>query len=291
MVSINASLLSSHLIDRVIAMDAIKGTQYDVGDYVYVVTQAGTVAVLNTMRHEEIQGWTHWETAGLFKDVCVVNKQVYFLVERNGTNFIELLTEGTYTDHNTLIEGTAPVQYNVAINTDNVVFGTNNVVYTNFTTGTAVTSITTDYDAEFLTTLFKVVADYSIMADAMPTGTAGDNSFTITRDAYRLEVGLNYTTKITTLPIATETQKGNTIHRRKRVVKVDLNVVDTLGVYARNRFTPDRSFTVVLDQAPTPFTGFKEMYLLGYDRLAEIEISQAQPLPFLIRAIGFEVEY
>jgi len=291
MVSINASLLSSHLITNVVAMDAIKGTQYDVGDYVYVIDEGGTVAVLNTMRREEIQGWTHWETDGLFKDVCVLGKEVYFLVERNGTNFIELLTEETYTDHNKIVRGTKPTETNVVQFSDNVEFNTDNVIYTNFSTGTPVTSIDTDYSSEFLTTMFKVIADYSVMPNATPTGTANNNSFTITRDAYRLEIGLNYTTKVVTLPIATETQKGSTLHRRKRVVKVDINVVDSLGVYARNRFTPDRSFTVVLDTAPQPYTGFKEMYLLGYNRLAEIEISQAEPLPFLLRAIAFEVEY
>ena len=45
--------------------------QYDVGDYVYVVNADGSCAVLNTMRNEEISGWTHWLTDGLFKDVVV----------------------------------------------------------------------------------------------------------------------------------------------------------------------------------------------------------------------------
>jgi len=173
------------------------------------VDSNGSVAVLNTMRREEIQGWTHWETDGLFKDVCVLGKEVYFLVERNGTNFIELLAENTYTDHNKVINGVEPTEFNVVQSTYNVSHNLNNVIYTDFATGTPVTTITTDFDQEFMDSYFKVVADYSIMPDALPTGTANNNSFTITRNAYRLEVGLSYTTKIVTLPIATETQKGS----------------------------------------------------------------------------------
>jgi len=290
-VSLNASLLSSHLITDVVAMAAIKGTQYDVGDYVYVVNADGTCAVLNTMRHEEITGWTHWVTDGTFEDVTVINKEVYFLVKREDTYFIELLTENTYTDHNVLIDGDYPDEYNVIHSGANVVKGIANVIHTDYTSGAAVTSITTDYSSVFASVEFKVVADYSIMDDDTYTGTDEDNSFTITRDAYRLEVGLNYLTKVTTLPIATETRKGTTLFRRKRVVKVDINVVDSLGIYARNRLAADREFTVVLDRAPVPFTGFKEMYLLGYDRLAEIEVSQKEPLPFILRSLGFEIEY
>jgi|SaaInlStandDraft_4_1057021.scaffolds.fasta_scaffold01837_15 hypothetical protein len=290
-VSINISLLSSHLITSAVAMDAIKGTEYDVGDYVYVVNEDGTVAVLNTMRHEEITGWTHWTTDGDFIDVCVLEKDVYFLVKRNGVYFIELLTEGTYTDHHVLVEGTEPVTDNLVHNGSNVIHLLDNLNHTNTATGAANTSVTTDYDQSMLNTDFKVVADYSIMPDAKPTGTTGDNSFTITRPAYRIEVGLNYLTNVQTLPIATETKKGSTLHRRKRVVKVDVNVVESLGVYAQDRFSGDREFTVVLDRAPVPFTGFKEYYLLGYNRLAEIVVSQKEPLPFLLRSIAYEIEY
>jgi len=244
-------------------MDVIKGTKYDVGDYLYLVNADGTVAVLNSMRHENITGWTHWITEGTFEDVVVLNKEVYFLVNREGIRYIEKLTEDTFTDHN--------------------------VVKTNYTT--PFNTIQTDFSAGLLSTDFKVIADFSMMADDQPNGTAGSNSFTINRDANRLEVGLNYSTLIETLPVSTSLKNGSTLHRRKRVVKVDINVQDSLGVYARDRYSGDREFTVVMNQAPTLFTGFKEMFLLGYNRITEIEISQKDPLPFVLRSIGYEIVY
>ena len=290
-VALNLTLLSSHLVTDVVAMDAIKGTQFDVGDYVYVVNADGTCAVLNTMRNEEISGWTHWTTDGLFKDVVVLEKEVYFLVLRKGEYFIEKLTEDTYTDHNVIDTGTMPTTDNIAMTGDNIVFNGENIVHTDLTTGTPITELVTDYDGVFSATEFKVIADFSIMDDALYEGTPGSNKFTISRTGYRIEVGLNFNTRVVTLPMNSETQKGVTLYRRKRIVKVDVNVYESLGVYARNILAPDRMFTVVLDEAPEPYTGFREIYLLGYDRLTTVEIGQQEPLPFILRGLGTEIAY
>jgi hypothetical protein len=290
--AVSASLLSSHIITDVKAMGAIKGTKYDVGDYVYVVNEDGTVAVLNTMRHEEITGWTKWTTDGEFVDVCVVEKDVYFLVKRKGLYFIEKLTEDTYTDHNVLNDGTEPTTNSIVHNGDTVISSIYSLVHTNTQTGVPITNVTTNYNDVFANEEFKVIADYSMQPDSIPTSLGEDlNEFTITRDAYRLEVGLNYETKITTLPIAPETQKGASIFRRRRVVKADISMIDSLGVYVRDNFKGDREFTAILDKTPELFTGFKEYYLLGYDRLQQIEVSQKEPLPFTLTGIGLEIEY
>lgn len=291
-VSNNITLLASHLMTNIIDIAAIKGTNLDVSDYVYIINQDGTVAVMNTLRNEGILGWTQWTTQGEFINVCVVDKEVYFLVKRNEQYFIERLEEDTYTDHNVIQRGTEPDTFNVIHGEDNVVFGLDNVVYTDFTTGVAITTLDTDYDPVFDDSYFKVIADFSIKDDSKPTVTApGDNYFEINRNAYRFEVGLDFSTRVVTLPINTGLNSGTTLHRRKRVVKADINVHESLGVYANSIYSADRQFTVVLDQAPIPYTGFKEMYLLGYDRITQIEITQKNPLPLLIRAIGFEIEY
>jgi len=291
-VSNNITLLASHLLTGIKSLKAIKGTTLDVSDYVYAVNEDGSIAVMNTLRSEGLLGWTHWETQGEFVDACVLSKEVYFLVKRNENYFIEKLEEDTYTDHNVLVKGVEPTTNNVIDGDDNIIDGSDNIVETDYTTGTPVTSITTDYKDLFLNTDFKVVADFSIMPDSRPISDGTDlNHFDITRDAYRLEVGLDFETKIKTLPLSTDTKAGNTLHRRKRVTKVDLNILESLGVYVEDTYSPDRKFTVILDEAPEPFTGFKEIFLLGYQRLYQFEITQQNPLPLLIRGIGYEVSY
>lgn len=291
-VSNNITLLASHLMTNIVDIGEIKGTSLDVSDYVYIVNEDGTVAVMNTLRSEGVLGWTHWTTQGTFINVCVVDKSVYFLVMRENNYFIEVLSEDTYTDHNAIITGTKPLTYNVVSSTNNVIDGIDNVIYTDYSTGIAVTTIDTSFDSVFDDTFFKVIADFSMQDDSTPTVVSdGVNYFTVGRDSYRIEVGLDYSTKVVTLPLSADLNTGNTLHKRKRVVKVDINVEQSLGVYANNIYASDRQFTVVLDEAPTPFTGFREMYLLGYGRIVQIEISQKNPLPMLIRAIGYEVEY
>jgi len=291
-VSNNITLLASHLLTDIVSLKAIKGTTLDVSDYVYAVNSDGTIAVMNTLRSEGLLGWTHWETEGEFIDVCVLSKEVYFLVKRAENYFIEKLEEDTYTDHNVLIKGTKPTTSNIIDGSNNIIDGDFNIVDTDYSSGSPVTSITTDYKDLFLDTTFKVVADFSIMPDAKPISDGTDlNHFNITRDAYRLEVGLDFETKIKMLPLSTDTKSGNTLHRRKRVTKVDLNILESLGVYVEDIYSPDRQFTVILDEAPEPFTGFKEVFLLGYQRIYQFEITQENPLPLLIRGIGYEISY
>ncbi len=291
-VSNNITLLASHLLTDIKALKAIKGTTLDVSDYVYAINADGSCAVMNTLRSEELLGWTHWITQGEFIDVCVLSKEVYFLTKRDENYFIEKLEEDTYTDHNVLTRGTRPTTNNIIDGVNNIVDGADNIVDTDWSTGTAVTSITTNYKDMFLNTTFKVIADYSMMPDSYPISDGTDlNHFEITRDAYRLEVGLDFETKVTMLPLNTALQSGATLHKRKRVVKVDINVMESLGVYVKDLYGADRRFTVILDEAPSRFTGFKEMYILGYQRLYQFEITQDNPLPMLIRAIGYEVAY
>lgn len=286
------TLLATHLFNNIVSMSSIKGTSLDVSDFVYIVNGDGTVAVMNTLRSEGVLGWTHWTTSGEFIDVAVVDKNVYFLVKRNGEYFIEKLNEDTYTDHNVIRRGTKPTTNNVISGVNNVVNGLNNVVFTDFSTGTAITTIQTNYDTVFDNTVFSLVADFSIMPSSTPTVTApGVNHFDITRDAYRLEVGLDFTTNITMLPISTNLQNGSTLHRRKRVTKVDVNIFESLGIYIEDLYAPDRQFVVTLDEAPGLQTGFKEVYLQGYGRIVQFKIYQKDPLPMLIRAIGYEINY
>jgi hypothetical protein len=289
-VSKNITLLASHLLTNIKSMKAIKGTSLDVSDYVYAVNEDGTIAVMNTLRSEGLLGWTHWETQGEFMDACVLSKDAYFLVKRNGGYFIEKLTEGTYTDHNVVYNTGVIETFNIVDSGMNIVDATSNIVDTTGTNG--VNTLTTNFKSLFYNTYFKVIADYSIQLDAIPISDGIDlNHFDITRDAYRLEIGLDFSTRILSLPINTDLKSGNGLYKRKRVVKADISVVDSLGVYVRNIYSADRKFTALLDTYPAFYTGFKEIYLLGYDRITQIEITQEEPLPLLIRAIGFEIAY
>jgi hypothetical protein len=293
-ISLNSTLISSHIINDIRSIATIRGTSTDISDFVYVVNGDGTVAVMNTMRHEDIKGWTQWTTQGTFEDVAVVGKETYFLVKRESEVFIERIQEGTFTDHNVNVAGTAPTTYNVVFNGENVTFNGDNVTWTDFSTGSPITEITTDYKEVLLNLTFKVIADGSIQDDATFIDDGTDlNHVEIDRDAYGLEVGLNYDVIVKTLPLNIDsTESGPIVNLRKRVNRVILNLYKSLGVYVMHNYLSDRQFTVVLDEAPEPFTGVHEIYLFGYtERLVEVTITQQNPLPFILLGIDSEIEY
>lgn len=289
----NITLISSHIVNDIQTLASIRGTEDDVSDFAYVVNGDGTVAVMNTMRLEGIQGWTHWTTDGLFKDVAVVGKMVYFLVERDGVMYIEYLREGTYTDHNVAVFGTPPTTFNVIDGTDNVVYNDENVIYTDPATGVIITEVQTDFADALTSRLFKVVTDGAVQADSLVTVISPDvNKMVLPRDAYSAEVGIGFNVTIETLPLNVGTKEnGNIVNLKKRVNRVILNLFESLGVFVESEFLGNKKFPLVLNEAPTPHTGIKEVYLFGYiDRLVTVEVSQSDPLPLTLLSIDSEIE-
>jgi hypothetical protein len=113
---------------------------------------------------------------------------------------------------------------------------------------------------------------------------------TLDRPACKVEVGLNFDVKIKTMPINQDFQDGPTLTRKKRIVRVTANVYETLGVRINGEFLVDRNFGMPIGMAVPPYTGTKTINLLGWSELAQIEITQTDPLPLTVLGIGLEVE-
>jgi hypothetical protein len=256
-VSVNTLLLADHLVTNIKTVDKQTGTSENISDFVYVVDDNGTCLVLNTMRNENILGWTKWTTDGLFKDCCVVGSNVYFLVTREGTYYIEKLTEGTYTDHNTTKIGT------------------------NFTT------IATNEESPMKLKSHKVVCDGAIQNDKTPDSSG---VITLDRPANYAEVGLGYNVTVTTMPINFNTNEGMCVNARKRVLKTVLRVYNTRGAIVQGELLQDRKFPIVFNQNPDPYSGILEISHLGYYRVNNVEVVQTDPLPFHLLQIESETE-
>jgi hypothetical protein len=253
------SLLASHLLNAPVDMDVSKGTATDDANYVYFVNGDGTVAVYNTLRAQEVSGWTKWTTTGDIESVAVVVDEVYFVVKRtiNGSTvrYLEQLDPDSYTDANkTVTLGSA---------------------------GTAVTGL-----AHLNGESSRVRADGEVRANATPASGA----ITLAETATIIEVGLDYTTTIKTMPINMDFDDGPTLTRKKRIVKVIPNVYQSLGVSINGDRFIDRNFGLSLDSAPTAYTGLKEMYLLGWTDLAQVTITQTDPTPMTVLGLAIEVE-
>jgi len=253
------SLLASHLLNSPVDMDVSKGTSSDDANYLYFVNGDGTMAVFNTLRAQEVSGWTKWETSGEIESVSVVVDEVYVIVKRtidsSVVRYLEQLDVDSYTDANITVTLGSP--------------------------GTSVTGL-----AHLNGEACRVRADGAIRDDATPSG----GSITLAEDGTVVEVGLNYTSTIKTMPVNMDFEDGPTLTRRKRIIKVVPNLYESLGISINGDRFIDRNFGMTLGSAPTPFTGIREMYLLGWDDLAQVEITQTDPTPMTILGLGVEVE-
>lgn len=259
------SLLASDITNDVQDIAAITGTSSNVSNYIYVVNGDGTVACLNVMRSENINGWTKIDTDGNIKRVETIGEFVYFIVERStGYYFVERYEPGQYMDHSTVVNGAVS---RVEIKSYLPVLEPNN--------------------------LYSIVADGSYLGTATAYLDTGKYYVDLPRDSVStVEVGLAPSLAIKTMPLTAGTSDaGIILNERKRVIRVILNLFESLGVEVESNLIPDRQFVVTLDSAPDPYTGIKEIYLLGYSRTTQITVSQSVPLPFTLLQLDHEVEY
>ena len=252
------SILAEHIINEVQDLDMVRGSSISVSNLLYLVNLDGTVAVFNTMRKENIAGWTRWTTQGKFKRVTVTNSVVSFIVERDGVEYLEVLDRSVLLDHSFK-----------ASNTDRV-----------------------EVDELLASKEIRVVAD-GITQLAISVERDGANVPYAVADQESLNVyaGLNYDVKIKTLPAALATRDGNKVYSTKRITKVTSNVYKTRGMYINDIIVTNRKFGQKLDEVFAPFTGLVSTYLLGYNSTNQIEITQKNPDPLTILALDLEISY
>lgn len=134
----------------------------------------------------------------------------------------------------------------------------------------------------------QVLADGSVHPDCVVTG----GSITLQREASIVQAGLQYETKLTTMRLEAGAEQGTAQGRIKRITKVVLRLLDTLGGKAgRDGEDLDeimhRSSADPMDGPPAVVTGDTEElpWPDGYEREGRLTIVQEQPLPMTIVAI------
>jgi hypothetical protein len=259
-VAMPTTLTAGHLIENPVTMAAIQGgTTEDDSNYVMVINEDGSVAVYNTLSSEEVSAWTDWTTDGNFKAVAAVESDLYFVVQRtlNGGEawFIELYDEATYTD--CALQGTESPATDTITGLDHL-------------------------DGEEC----RVRGDGAVLANVTPSS----GSVTLEHSVEEWEIGLDWQPEVQTMPLNMDFQNGPTFAEMKRLVRAVLYVNETLGLIVNGRRIADRQFGAVLNTAPIPYTGEKEIWLSGWDREGVVTITQEDPVPMNILGIMLEVE-
>jgi hypothetical protein len=275
------SVLASNLIKQPVDMAILKGTASEDANWLFIVNSDGTAAVLNTLREQDINGFTNWipsisnyptgsDRDAEITNVAVVDDQLYMIVKRivdagNSTEYhIERWSFDYLTDAATIFNP-GP--------TDTVLSGLD---YINGVT-------------------VSLIADGIVLPDRVCT--AGNVTLTSEETGYtKIEVGLKFTSEIKGMPLNTNIGSGENQMRIKRITRMNLRVYNTYGVYVEGIPVPIREFgpaaTTPLNTSPLAKTGIIEDVLskIGWTRDEMPAITVPDPTPFHIQMIEYEVE-
>jgi len=259
----NISILAQHLINDPVSMDIRRAVEAHPSDYLYIVNSDGTVAVLSSLREQDLLAWSLFETNGFIEDVAVSGRITYFIVRRNvngvDVRFIERLNQLHYTDASVLSDNGSP------------------------------TSSWSGYD-HLNSESIVVRGDDYILDDVIPSGGA----FTSSAPVSILEAGFNFSAVVKSLPIDVIIEGQSFSGEWKDMVSANINLYESRNIsvsYSGNNRKPSfrRFGNNVLDAPIDKFNGWKKVYLGGYNRDIQVEITQDEPLEFNILSINYEV--
>jgi hypothetical protein len=258
----SVSLLSGHLINNPIGLEVQTENDQGQESYAYILNTDGSLAVYMAMRNEKISSWSKWTTDGEFKNICSINGLVFAIVKRTIDSAVVYLLELfdsslTLDAAETLVSGSATASWTGLDHLDDTVI---KVVSGNYSLGSK-----------------TVGSDGSL-------STSPDTFTTIT-------AGLDYTPTITTLAPELQVEGGTSAGTHRRVVRTVLDLNESLDVSAKGTKLLIRNVNDDLSTEPSKVTGRKEFWMLGWDRLGEVTITQTEPLPLTVNGIMVELEF
>jgi len=259
------SVLSPELINQPVDLTILGGTSSDDANWVMITNADGSATILNTLRSQDINGFTKWTTSGAITDASAVNENIYMNNLRNidgvDANYIERWDFDSYVD----------------------------------------SSITVAIDkfSYFVKGLEHLEGEVvRVRADGVDAGTFTVNNGQVTLgNLYTsAQVGIPFTPKLRSMPLSTNIGSGPNASRIKKILRINIRTADTAGIYIDGLPTPVREFGPTtdspLDTPPNVTTGIiSDVYAIGgWGRDVMPEFSQPDPMPFTILNVEYEVE-
>jgi hypothetical protein len=258
----NITLLSSHLIKSPVAMVHQPPEGDRSADFVFVINGDGTWAVLNTLRSQEITAWSSGFTSnGKAKSATCSGNDVYFSVEREiGGSTVYMLER---MDKESLFDNAKIVESEESTN-----------VWSGFE--------------------YAEGEEFHVMVDGYYDGvrTVVDGTITSDIEGTVMNAGYRIVPIVEPLPVEKELPSGTLYGQIKRLVAIDVNMLNSVGVTVNGVPIRFRSFgDDVFGEPIAPFTGTKKVRLLGYGREPIAVVSQEYPGPFFILGLIQEVKF
>jgi len=253
------TLLANHILNNPTRMAAFRGDTEIDSNYAYFVNSDGSLLVYNVLGAEGVTGFTLWEFEEFsITDIAVLNDQVFGLFTKGTTSYIFR-------------------------------FGSDRV--TDFGVKTATPGSGTFTGLSHLEGL-----TVNIVGDGAFEGTAVVSGGQVTVDATKscTEVGLNFTPLIETMPLNIPLQNGPNFAEPKKINRVTVDYFESLGIIIKNSSGQRaRIVSKVMGEDvfsdPTPETDRKDIWLMGWDNVATVTITQEEPVPMTILSVAVEV--
>ena len=282
----NISVLSSHLIDKPLDMAALDGNSAEDSSWVFIINQDGSAAVLNTVRAQDINGFTKItlynpssNNSTKYESCSVVGKELYLIVRSTNGSDANVYRTIEKWDFDSLLDSTENL------------------------TGTVSSGITTaGVNARFKGQTIGAISNGIVLANRV---VASNGTITFSEDelgtigqTYNVQIGLNFTSSFKSMPLNTNagTRGGQNAMKEKKIIRMNLRVLNTSGVYVDGNPVAVREFgesaNSPLNTAVTPKTGIIEDRNGGNGWNIEVVplITVPGATPFHLQAIEYEVE-
>lgn len=255
----NLNLLSSDVLSSIVGMEHLQPKGSRSADNVYCINADGSWAVLNTLRKQEITGWTTGKSrSDSLKGVINLDGEMYCWFERsiNGSTerYLEKFSEDETMDCVKKYSGVA----------------TDTITGMDHLEGETV----------------GVVVEGKIHENEVVTG----GSITLDDEYTEVSVGLKFTPKIILLPPNRELPDGTMLGRIRKLNALNLGVSNTFGMIVDEIPVEFRKFgDPIFDVPPPEFNGRKRVTLRGYKREPMPVITQDEQLGFHLTDVAMEV--
>jgi hypothetical protein len=294
------SVLSSHLINKPLDMDAVTAVSADDANYVFIINEDGTAVVMNTLRDQDITGFTKFDQVRPAVDASEIQGSSIsfagstdkFMQVVAVNNVLHVLSEtGASTAHAyqyTLSRLTLDHLMDASVKFEPQDLG-GGYYHPQYLTGTKHLSGNQ---------LINVVAGNSVLPPRYAAQYANVVELT---DAERqlnatIEVGRNFVPTVKPMPLSTILRSGdNTQMALKRVDRMNLRVINSAGVNIDGIAVPVREFgdsgSSPLNTSLVPTTGIIEDNNggNGWGREVVPKITVPDPTPFHLLAIDYEI--
>jgi len=246
--------------------------QQEPDNVVWCVLSDGIVAALTYVAEQNVCAWTHHETQGAFRSVCVIPNrgydEVWFAVERNGKYLVEKLLPR--------MASKAP---------QDQLFLDASISKKSDTAFDEVTGLT-----------HLEGKKVRVLADGNPLGemTVSNGKISLPRTVNCAQVGLAYQAQLQTLPVVFATANGLSSDQKKRVVSVTLQLTDSRGgQVALEGESGEEIIQRTAEPYNTPLALRTENYVLplsGSHTLGpSVIFTQNEPLPVTLLAVLYRI--